>query len=61
MVADYVIKFLFDILDFQKSPQSEAFNLMFNNLDTFWIFKMQLADFIKYQSPYKIKAQKLLH
>lgn len=61
MQADAVLKFLHDLLDFTVSPQAEAFNLIFNNLELEWVAAMRLPEFIKNNSPYKMHAYRLLH
>jgi len=52
---------MFDVLDYTKSPQAEAFNTLFNNMDVYYVFKMRLPTFVSTNSPHKIKAMKLLH
>jgi len=61
MQAENLLGFIFDLLDFAKSPQAEAFNFLFNNLDVYYIFKMSLPTFIAINSPVKKQAMKLLH
>lgn len=61
MQADNLLNFIFDLLDHTKSPQAEAFNFLFNNMDVYYVFKMKLPHFIAVNSPFKSKAMKLLH
>lgn len=61
MQAENLLKFLHDMLDYNSSPQADVFNILFNNLDIYWVFKMKLPEFIRANSPYKVQAQKLLH
>ena len=61
MQAENLLKFLHDMLDYNLSPQANVFNILFNNLDIYWVFKMRLPEFIRVNSPYKVHAQKLLH
>ena len=61
MQAESILMFVFDLLDYSKSPQAEAFNMLFNNIDVYYVFKMQLPTFISNNSPHKMKAMKLLH
>ena len=60
MQAEFLLCFLHDLLDFTKSPQAEAFNFMFNNLDVYFMFGMHLPRFIANNSPCKTQAMKLL-
>ena len=60
MYSENLLKFLSDMLDYTFSPQAEAFNLLFNNLDIYWVYKMNLPEFIRSNSPYKSQAQKIL-
>ena len=61
MQAESILSFISDILDFSKSPQADAFNLLFNNMDVYYVFKMRLPLFISSNSPHKMKAIKLMH
>ena len=60
MYSENLLKFLIDMLDYTFSPQAEAFNLLFNNLDIYWVYKMQLPEFIRSNSPYKSQTKKIL-
>lgn len=59
--ADNLLNFISDLLDFQKSPQAEAFNFLFGNLTDKHVYKMGLPFFISTNSPNKTKAMKMLH
>ena len=56
MQAENLLKFLHDMLDYNLSPQANVFNILFNNLDIYWVFKMRLPEFIRVNSPYKVHA-----
>lgn len=56
MQAENLLKFLHDMLDYNSSPQADVFNILFNNLDIYWVFKMKLPEFIRVNSPYKVQA-----
>lgn len=61
MNADNILCFLHDLLDYSKCPQADAFNILFNNIDVYYVFKMKLPLFVKNNSPQKNLATKLLH
>lgn len=48
-------------MDFQKCPQAEGFNIMFNNMDVFYAFQMRLPVFMAQNSPSRKLAMQLLH
>ena len=48
MQAESLLIFIYDLLDFSTSPQAEAFNTLFNMMDVYYVFKMQLPLFISH-------------
>lgn len=61
MQAESLLGLLYDLLDRTKSPQADGFNAIFNNMDVFYVFKMNLPLFVSQNSPLKTLAMKLLH
>jgi len=51
MTAEYLITFLYNMLDYTQSPQADKFNKLFNSIDVFYVFKMKLPVFVRVNSP----------
>lgn len=59
MEAERILNFIIDLLNKSKSPQADAFNTLFNNMEIIYAFKINFPSFLL-NSPYKSQAQKLL-